>query len=615
MPRKKVEAENLEALSVDELVEKWRQIKDFLSSLEDDYRNAEVSEDAYKEAKEKNERKLKQMGGMITDWGISLDEIQSKAAPAPGAAAEAAGPAKEAKPAAETVAAEEEADEKPEPPKAKKGAKAAEPVNAAAPIVVAAAPGMSMDVVEAKIAAKSEKMSATIDSVKEAQNRISERLQTLAESIGEFRSQGSQRESVVKELQSRLETVMEQVAEIDPQRFSKELQKRDKSSSQQDMRLEKIEMKVSQVTSTVGEIRKTLESIGGLENIAEVSREIGKKMSQVSSTYSEMTKLASRTERIYLELNKRMEDFAVYKSKQEGMEELAKDMVRSIDTLNVRMENYVTLESFDNLKKNLSDLEMKINALADMIGKLIPIARMKIPEEVRDLQEEREAVQAIMESLESEYNEGKMAKARYEVAKKKNVEKLGRVQEALRKEWDRFEKMVTRSSGQAGPEAAKAAEKAEAAGGKAESSPGPVEARREGAEPEPMAEQEKEDQSKPIDAKAAKREEAEETAKEAAGGRKGKNRAASDGKGSGIAQKAKEKAMAKGKEKAGKEAAPKTSGGKQSSKPGGKGMTAKTEPKPMSEKERMLAALEDSFKRGKLSKEAYERSRKLLEGM
>jgi len=449
MPRKKEPKEDLSNMSVDELIEKWKQIKGLLDTLEDDYRGAEISEDAYKEAKEKNTKKFSQLTEILAGWGITQDQLEEKSAAGASAGAAAEKPDEKEGGAAGTAEAAKQpagsgAKAKPSPEAAPGGAATAAPAQAA--VAAPAQPGVSMDVIEAKVDAKIEKVKANIETMKETNAGVSERMQTINESVGELRSQGAQRESVLKDTQSKVESLGEEISAINPTKFSKELEKRDKTAGQQDMRIEKLEVKESEIAKTVGEIRKLLESIGGLENIATVSKEIGEKMADVKEIANDMKKLSTKTERMYVSLNKRMEDFAVYKSKQESMEGVVKDVIKSLDVLSVRMDDYVTMSNFDNLKKTISDLDIRVVTVKNMIGKLIPVARMKIPQQISDLQEEREAIKSLIESIESEYSEGKLTKGRYSIAAKKNLQKLRGIEARLKTEWGRFEKMVVRAT-------------------------------------------------------------------------------------------------------------------------------------------------------------------------
>ena len=63
--------ENLSELSVDELSRQKEEIEELLSSLEDEYRNATVSDKSYEEVKKKNQKRLDQIKSKLKEFGIT----------------------------------------------------------------------------------------------------------------------------------------------------------------------------------------------------------------------------------------------------------------------------------------------------------------------------------------------------------------------------------------------------------------------------------------------------------------------------------------------------------------------------------------------------------------
>lgn len=619
---KKKQKENLSDLSVDELIDKWRQIKTLLDSLEDDYRKAEISESAYKEAKDKNQRKFKQLTEILAGWGVTKDQLESKSSingveSDSDTDKEAASSGKPASPESGTAEPDESVNV--QPPAQRPAAAPAVPAAQAPSVVPSPQPSISMEVIEAKIDTKIEKINANIDTLKEANTGLSERMQTINESIGELRSQGSQRESVIKDVQSKLETVGEEISSINPEKYSKALEKRDKTSGKQDMRIEKLEMKTSEITKTTGDIRKLLESIGGLENVSHLNKEMGKKLMLVKQLSDDTQKLANRVEKMYVQLNKRMEDFAVYMSKQENLEGVVKDIIKSIDAVSMRLDDYVTIENFDNLKKSLTDLEIKIGTLQEMIGKVIPVASMNIPQPVRELQEEKEAIQSIIESMEAEYTEGRMKKESYDLVKEKNVKKLQVIEDALRKEWKRFEDVVAGSirGNQPAPDKSSGTEApipeaTERPTEKPAPEENPIKAK---PEKKPIRQvQQKPAQAKPVQAskpaKITKHAKPNPTGKPS-GTKKPSKQLASKSmlammkmeRGINKMASAGKPVQLRSKPKSGQAIKPKPLPAAKEHKQG-----------PFNEKDSMLAALEDSYRSGALSKEAYEKTKKMLGG-
>ena len=119
-----------------------------------------------------------------------------------------------------------------------------------------------------------EKIKATIDAIKETKRSTDEMIQRMTEGMGELRSMVFQREGLFKDMESKIKRLEDDVSDLKPERIAKEFGKRDKNLQQNQMRLEKLENRTSNVLKILSDIRNLLKSIGGLENIAKVSRSI-----------------------------------------------------------------------------------------------------------------------------------------------------------------------------------------------------------------------------------------------------------------------------------------------------------------------------------------------------
>ncbi|MCK5290241.1 MAG: hypothetical protein KAJ56_04775, partial [Candidatus Aenigmarchaeota archaeon] len=65
-------------LSLDDLTDKKKEIKEFLASLENDYRNAVISEKSYKHTKEVNRKKMEDLKQQLEDFGITDSDDESE---------------------------------------------------------------------------------------------------------------------------------------------------------------------------------------------------------------------------------------------------------------------------------------------------------------------------------------------------------------------------------------------------------------------------------------------------------------------------------------------------------------------------------------------------------
>ena len=284
-------SKSLMELSVDELIKKRDELRAFLQTLEDDYRKSAISEEAYNEAKRKNQKKLDAVISLLADWGIK-DEP----------------PKPSEEPSGETPR-----DTSEEGIKEKDVSIEEKSVSSGT---------VDMGLVEEKIKTETDKLQAMIDAVKETGAAMDDRLQKLTESIGEIRSLVYQRESSIRDIIDRLERLEEEVKLMQPERFEKELSKRDRRATEDEMKIEKLEVKVSEIVKIVDRIRRIMESIGGLENISEVNQKIREHMAEIEGAIKYVKQLSKKIEKMYVDMNKKTEDFILYKSKQDTMSEV-----------------------------------------------------------------------------------------------------------------------------------------------------------------------------------------------------------------------------------------------------------------------------------------------------
>jgi len=565
MPRKDKESE-LMNLSVDEIRQMKKDVEEFLKHLEDEHKSKSISDESYKEAKEKNEKKLQEINDLLKKWGIIEDE--------------------QAEPEAEKPAETEEPAHEPKPDGT--AAPAEEPVAQETDGGTGGAAGsMQLEIMQSKINTEIEKVKAFVDAIKETNASMDERIQKLTESVGELRSMVFQREGASRDLEMKIEKIEDVLSDIKPEKYAKELEKRDRISAEQEMKIEKIERKTEDMLKIMNGIRATLESIGGLENIAAVNRSIAEKKKEIDKQLSEIKKLSGKIEKMYVEMNKNLEEFVLYKSKQDSMDELTGELTKAVDTITVGLGNYVTKKSFEKLKTDIIGLQNNINEIKKIMSTLIPIAQLKIPEPIKKLRDESESIKTIISTLDDELKEKKITKNEYEKIIKKNREKLAEIEEKLKNEWNNFLKSLKIKS-EAEPRSAEtAAEKPEH-----ETVKKAIPEQREAAQKDTEKKQQKETGKTKQELQEAEQPKTMKPMKPVAPETE-------------KAETKHEKTVPKEKPTADAVKAPekKETGKKEVSVESGK-----------ADKESLLADLEESFKNGLISKEAFERTKKMLDG-
>jgi uncharacterized coiled-coil DUF342 family protein len=201
---------------------------------------------------------------------------------------------------------------------------------------------------------------------------------------------------------------------------------------------EKTDKKLEDIGQKVSQIDEFLRTAGSLENIVEVSKNISTKVNEVKEVVRYIERLATQVEKAFVEMNKNLEEFSIFKARVESLDESVRELSRNFEAINTRLENVATLKDIESLRTDI----MSIRTQIDEINKVLPIAEAKIPETIKRLREERDDILLLLQSLETELKQGKISLGDYNSSKSKALEKLRRIEDQLIEEWKKVEKFI-----------------------------------------------------------------------------------------------------------------------------------------------------------------------------
>ncbi|MCK5333765.1 MAG: hypothetical protein KAJ24_04590 [Candidatus Aenigmarchaeota archaeon] len=401
MTAKKKAEESLSDLSVDELTQMRNEIIVLLQTLEDEHRSASISDESYKSTKEANQKKLDKIRPILNEFGIGDNDGKPP---------------------------EKKKEQKPAPAESEQPDASSEPASKA----VSFDESRFFERIESRLNGEVEKLKVLIDALKEGGTASEERMQRLTESIGEIRSMMFNTDNSVKSGESKIELLEENMAELDPRKVEKEFSKRDQSLGVFDLRVEKLERKMQDTTTGVHELQDILTSVGGLHNIADIDHEVTKKLEAVRDSSKEIKRMTERTEKMFLELNKRMDEFFVYRAKQEALDEIVRDVIKSIDSVNTRLENTVNKSYVKDLRDSFKGIEEKISKINSTMSSALPLADLMLPKEIQEMSSERESINLLLVSLDEEARNKKISNEEYVHAKEANQKKLEELEDKIR---------------------------------------------------------------------------------------------------------------------------------------------------------------------------------------
>ncbi|MCK5372833.1 MAG: hypothetical protein KAJ20_00670, partial [Candidatus Aenigmarchaeota archaeon] len=486
-------------LSLDDLTDKKKEIKEFLASLENDYRNAVISEKSYKHTKEVNRKKMEDLKQQLEDFGITDSDDESEndsdkpsddvkketsetvpASPEPAQASQDAPPPSEQAQTPQNSEGAEKVEDVPpqsEPAQTPQGAESAEKVEDAStedhkgssfidklkqhmkPLTSSvssepAAPKtdapssndtaskttsssqnveLLMQKFSEKINIDLERIKANIDSIKEAKSSTDEKLQSMTENLAELRTTVFQREAGLKEQELKFTKVKELVDDIEPEKINKQFMKRDKFMSEMEIRIEKLEVKMNDLIKTAKHTDDLLKSIGGLENVANINHDITKKMEHINEKGKSVDHIFSKIEKMFVDMNKNLDDFNIYQTRQDNMNDVLEDTLKNVDQLGVKFNSYIDKKDMKTMQNNMDALSEKIEVMMGILKKAVPFAEAEIPKDLQDLENQKEDIESLLSTLESEYKKKQISEIDYNKIKMKNEAYLDKIKEEISK--------------------------------------------------------------------------------------------------------------------------------------------------------------------------------------
>lgn len=314
-----------------------------------------------------------------------------------------------------------------------------------------------------------EKLKVVLETMRETKKATDETLANIFESIGELRSTGFQNDGAIKETTAKLEKIEADVGDINPTAFTKKINDINNVLEKHGMLLEKLDAKSGDLSEKINQVHTLLKTIGGIENLVGLNKELQQKIGDINDVTKYIERVSVKAEKTYIDLNERLSDFVLYKSKQEILEENVKDVIKAIDRINLTFENYMSKKDLDTLNQDLTMMKTQVQDL----NKALPIIKLKAPESIANLKKEKDDIEMLMSTLKEEKDRGKITEKEYKRITKKNDLKLRKLDVQLEKEWKKIGKYAAKQD--EGNDAQSASSSSE----KTESPPAPTEAKEE----------------------------------------------------------------------------------------------------------------------------------------
>jgi len=205
-----------------------------------------------------------------------------------------------------------------------------------------------------------EKIDGKLEVFDNSKNEVNERVTQLAEEIGELRSMIMERERSFTKMETEFETVKESVSGLEPMRIKSAFEKRKMEILENKAKIEELEVLVRALGEEVKKFRGLLEKIKSFENIADLSFDIDRKVSEVREVKDYADKIAAKVEGIFSELNTKVSQLEGQREKVEKLDELSIEVTKMLDEVSVKLTKFVEEKDLKEMQKTMEENFKKI---------------------------------------------------------------------------------------------------------------------------------------------------------------------------------------------------------------------------------------------------------------
>jgi uncharacterized phage infection (PIP) family protein YhgE len=220
-----------------------------------------------------------------------------------------------------------------------------------------------------------EKIQAKLETIEDLRQTTEEKISSLSEEIGELRSSILEKDKTFNQVETGFERVKEIFEEIQPKKIRAELDKKEDAIEKISAKVEASDTKISDMKKNMADVLGIMEKIKDLKNVIAVSETISKKMAKIEDERKESAKIAAKVESIFSEITEKMAEFHAYRDKIDFSSESMHDIMKSIDMMEVKIENAVTKDGMkkvdDRLEQLEKDLTDKIQIIRDIVDDLV----------------------------------------------------------------------------------------------------------------------------------------------------------------------------------------------------------------------------------------------------
>ncbi len=264
-----------------------------------------------------------------------------------------------------------------------------------------------MDILD-ELSIKVEKLDGKLEMEKEARKTLEERLSTMNESIGDLRRMILDREKDITKMEKDVEELREMLTYLEPRKIEKRFEKFMVDLERKEAQIEKLDVLTKDLKERLKRLEETFAKLGNVEALANVLEKVRDAEKQIEEEKREIDRIAGKVETIFSDISENLTAIRDEREKIHKVDDLVTDLVKTVDKLQMKIENdVVTKKDFEDVKNKIeSEIKEHIQSEIEKVA----LSQKSIEELVH----EKKMLEQSLQTVENDYRSGKISADSFE---------------------------------------------------------------------------------------------------------------------------------------------------------------------------------------------------------
>ncbi|MEM0473258.1 MAG: hypothetical protein QXF88_00875 [Candidatus Aenigmatarchaeota archaeon] len=253
-----------------------------------------------------------------------------------------------------------------------------------------------------------EKLEGKFSAFEDIKDDINERISRISEEIGELRSSFLELDKNFTSLEARVEKFLDAVSQIQPEKFYKDLQKKEADIMKLQAETESIRIVLATLKKENEKLNSVLEKIKNIENLVVMYKKLSEKIQLIDGTKVYVDRLAGKSETIFSEMESKMKDVEDMKAKVAKLDDLTVDIVKMLDGVSIKIPKFIEKENVEKLidemtKRNIENINKNyLNEIKTIAESVKNQAKKEIEDEKVKLKSTLSELTSLLDSVKKE---------------------------------------------------------------------------------------------------------------------------------------------------------------------------------------------------------------------